>query len=125
MQVLKLNYRLFTWYSICPAPIQTHIFYRIRNMILSVFVPIMLILGIISSAMYFLKYIATDLENSFFAIYQFVSLISVIYVNVAVILQRHKVIQAFIDAQKIYEISECRIRLEFFKILNIFSTFFR
>lgn len=70
MEPLKLNRELMTYVCTCTPPKDTPLLVRVRRQILFMVMLILLMFGWISSVVYIIKYVKTDLRNSLYAIFQ-------------------------------------------------------
>lgn len=103
MKPLETNQQILTFLCIFPT---TNKCKRRIYIVLSVFLLVIEICGLASSATFVLNHISTDLEEAIYAIFQVAAFSGLIYMIIVTIILRNKIIDFFRTLSKICETSK-------------------
>lgn len=107
MKVLVTNYRVFTWFRVCPSeePISW-----CRNFVYSSLIPIIFIASVTitatSSAYFRTTILSHNMEESLFLFIYIVGFINSIYLIIVTFILRHKITRLFKSLSGIFEESK-------------------
>lgn len=106
MEVLALNRYIFVLLWILPTPENTSTRIKLRNIIFSITNLILLIIGVISSACFAIRYVKINLEESLYALMEITSCGCQTYSMIFGFILSSKFAKMFPKLQKIYDESE-------------------
>lgn len=103
MKPLITNQRVFKWLCICPSEKNDSKCQKSLYVMWSAFSVIWIIIGMIVSLSFFLKYVSTDLEASIYAIQQITGSSNFLYTFLNAFIFRHKILTIFTGLADIFE----------------------
>lgn len=107
MGPLNTTKQVLTWLCAHPSDNSTSKSIKMGYIVFSVIFFICLVIGILGSGAYFVKYILIhDLENALYALFQTVSLTAAALTHIVLVLSQWDLAKIFVELSKIYEASE-------------------
>lgn len=103
MDPLKLNRELLTYICACSAPRGTRWYIRVCYQALAVVLTIFLIFGCVSSIVYIVQYLKTDLQSALYAVFQVAAEFSAFYTMIMVCLNPNATLAVFLKLNHIRE----------------------
>lgn len=109
MEPLKTNRRVLTWLCICLPNKDTRSIYEWIYAIFSWTVFTLNLCAFLFSALFFIKFISTDLESCLFALFQIFGAANVVYMTIIAFFHRQKIRAIFEGLSNIYAASKNEI----------------
>lgn len=103
MDPLKLNRELLTYICACSAPRGTRLYIRVCYQASAVVLIIFLIFGCVSSIVYIIEYLKTDLQSALYAIFQVAAEFSAFYTMIMVCMNPNSTLTVFLKLNHIRE----------------------
>lgn len=109
---------IFSWISMYPAAAETALW---KRFVFKAF-PMVLIIGnlsgLISSSVFFLKFITTDLEGCLYALFQIVGQLDMTNAVITTFASRNRIAAMFKSLEDIYDAGKCMKMFEYVEKLN-------
>lgn len=107
--------QIFKSVSILPTSIESGHWIKVRRIAFGITISMVSLIVLISSIIFFCKYVNVDLESSLYAIQQISAFSYTIYTQVVGYSQRHHIEKLFIEFKRIRNKCEYNFNLRFFK----------
>lgn len=127
MKAFAISERIFVALNLCAAPAATGPIVKIGHVFIGLVVFMLLKTAAISSILFIIEFLGTDLESILFAVLQTAATLSSIDLMISIYIKRDKVAALITEYQKIYDKSTRRLILANRKIIlfpNVFLFFF-
>lgn len=92
---LETTRRVLMWLCVYPTHKKVTNSTKLSYVVFSVILFILNLNGLVASAVYFLKFVVTDLESALYALFQVDTLIATGYANIVLLLSQHEFIAIF------------------------------
>lgn len=106
MKPLQKIYRIFVLLGVCPPAKRISLWMKLFNVSVSIICPILLLISLISSAVFCLKYFSIDLVNAICAIYPVSGLATGLFSLFRVHIKRRDIKKIYDDFQTFYDTSK-------------------
>lgn len=102
MEPLLTNRRIMMWLCVCPAIATSTKWQRFGYMVFTFFIIALNLSGLAASAVFFTKFVWTDLENSLFNIFNMSGHLSVLYMFIILFSSRRKITSLYEFLAELY-----------------------
>lgn len=117
MKILVNNRRLFTWFCVLPLPADAGIGRHILRIFITVCAMLMMIWSLVSSMMFIMRVVTTDLNAALYAMFHFSGILHSFYTAIVCYILRLEITALFDDFQAIYD--KCKFRRRKFSALSL------
>lgn len=102
MKPLATSHQVMTWLSMCPPDKSTSKIKRMCYIGCTLIVGVIPFIGLLASIAFFVEFMAADVENSLYAIFQVAAELSMLNVIIVGVINRHHIANIFTELSKIY-----------------------
>lgn len=126
MKLLQENYKIFVFLGICPPDKPTSRWKKLFYISILINCLSVVIIALISSAVFFMKNISSDLENAICACFQIAAALTAIYSFITTYIKRHDLKETFDAFQTFYDASKSnKFNIEVMKLFTYFIFYYR